>query len=352
VRASPGIDPAPYVEAAERIADGKVDVFALKGYDLGSPPRWNRDPKTGIEAPLEFGPLLDYRDGALVGDCKYLWEINRHQHLVTLAQAHALTGRARYFEALRRHLESWFTLCPPRRGANWSSANEAGLRLMNWSVAWQLIGGAGSPFFETPEGAQLRRRWLASVYEHVRFIREHFSLYSSANNHLIGEATGVFVAAVTWPHWPEASAWRHQALDILEREILTQNAADGVNLEQALSYQQYEIDMFLLGLLAADANGIAISAAFGARLRTMMEFIAAVMDAGGNVPMIGDSDDGIVVRFCPQEGFCRFRSVLATGAILFRRGEFKLKAGALDDKTRWLTGAEGEEVFAKLHAPR
>jgi len=27
--------------------------------DLGTPPRWNRDPKTGIEAPLEFGKTLD-----------------------------------------------------------------------------------------------------------------------------------------------------------------------------------------------------------------------------------------------------------------------------------------------------
>jgi hypothetical protein len=43
---------APYICAADRIAEGWLDVFALRDVDMGSPPRWNRDPKTGIEAPI------------------------------------------------------------------------------------------------------------------------------------------------------------------------------------------------------------------------------------------------------------------------------------------------------------
>src|SRR5688572_18915469 len=37
--------------AAAEIAAGRYDVFALKGVTLGSPPAWNRDPRTGREAP-------------------------------------------------------------------------------------------------------------------------------------------------------------------------------------------------------------------------------------------------------------------------------------------------------------
>ena len=51
-----------YVEAAERIAEGWLDMLRAARRQLGTPPRWNRDPKTGIEAPLAFGKLLDYRD--------------------------------------------------------------------------------------------------------------------------------------------------------------------------------------------------------------------------------------------------------------------------------------------------
>ena len=47
-------------------------------------------------------------------------------------------------------------------------------------------------------GAGLRQRWLDSIYRHAQFICGNFSLYSSANNHLLGEATGLFIASNTW----------------------------------------------------------------------------------------------------------------------------------------------------------
>jgi hypothetical protein len=70
------------------------------------------------------------------------------------------------------------------------------------------------------------------------------------------------------------------------------------------------------------------------------------------VPMIGDADDGFVVRLDPAPGFCRFRSLLATGAILFDRPDFKAKAGTLDDKTRWLLGPEAGKKWDALGEPR
>lgn len=341
-------DAARYLQAADRIAAGRFDVFALKDAALGSPPRWNRDPKTGVEAPLSFGKLLDYRNPRLVGDIKYLWEINRHLHLVTLAQAYAVSGDARHFGVLREHLESWFAACPHRMGPNWSNALEAALRLINWSVAWQLLGGVSSPLFADAGGARFRQRWLESIFQHAQFVHGHFSLYSSANNHLIGEAAGLFIAALTWPCWPRARAWLAEARAILEREALLQNATDGVNLEQAVCYQQFGLDLLLLPLLAGRANGKKFSAAFESRIEAMIEYLASIMDAGGNVPMLGDSDDGLVVPLSREEGFCRYRSLLATGAVLFGRSDFKAKAGRLDDKTRWLFGEGADAAFRQL----
>jgi hypothetical protein len=64
--------------------------------------------------------------------------------------------------------------------------------------------------------------------------------------------------------------------------------------------------------------------------------------------MFGDADDGRVVRLSREPDFCNYRSLLATGAVLFGRGEFKLKAGRLDDKTRWLLGEHALEAFRGL----
>ena len=82
-----------------------------------------------------------------MGDCKYLWEPNRHLHIVTLAQAYRISGDERYLRVMHRHLDSWFTACPYRMGPNWSSSLEPAMRLINWSVAWQLVGGVGSGLY-------------------------------------------------------------------------------------------------------------------------------------------------------------------------------------------------------------
>ena len=340
-----GIDAAPCLAAADRIAEGWLDVFALRGVDIGSPPRWNRDPKTGVEAPLAFGKTLDYRDADLVGDIKYLWEPNRHLHLVTLAQAWSLSGQAKYGEALREQLESWFLACPCPYGPNWASALEPAIRLINWAVAWQLLGGLNGNGF-LAQNRDFADRWLDSIYEHVRFIRGWFSRHSSANNHLIGEAAAVFIASLTWPYWREAREWRRSAKAILEREALAQNAPDGVNREQAVAYQQFVLDFLLLCLLAGKANGEWFSPAYESRLEAMLDFLASIMDCAGNVPMIGDADDGHVVRL--SENTNVYRSLLATGAVLFGRGDFKLKSGGLDDKTRWLLGEGADARFAAV----
>jgi hypothetical protein len=49
-------------------------------------------------------------------------------------------------------------------------------------------------------------------------------------------------------------------------------------------------------------------------------------------------------------GACPYRSLLALGALLFRRGDFKLKAQRLDDRARWLIGKDADASFQALDA--
>jgi heparinase II/III-like protein len=336
-----------YVEAADRLLEGRLTVFAVAcRYD--DLPAWNRDPKTGRVAPLVFGKTLDYRDPALVGNIKYLWEPNRHLHLVTLAQAYRLTSERRYLHGIRTQIESWLDQCPYLLGPNWSSSLELAVRLINWSLVWQLIDGVDSALFADARGQNLRERWLTSIYQHVHFIRTHLSFHSSANNHLLGELAGVYIAARTWPFWRQMDSWRDYAKRRLVHEVLIQNARDGVNREQAISYQQFVLDFMLLAALAGRVSADDFPVEYWQRLERMLEFIAALMDVGGNVPMIGDADDGYVVRLSQEPEFCPYRSLLASGAILFNRPDFKDKARRLDDKTTWLLGETDVRKFKDL----
>jgi hypothetical protein len=323
--------------AADATLQGRWRVFALDGVSLGFPPAWNKDPKTGKLAPLRFGSAIDYRDEDQVGNIKYLWEPSRHLELVTLAQAWRASAQRRYLDGCRDLLISWFEQCPYPLGVHWASALECSVRLLNWSVAWHLMGGLGSPIFEGADGLSFRRRWFDQIYLHQRFVADHYSRHSSANNHLLGELMGVFVASLTWPCWPESKPWRDQARAEFEREALEQNWDDGVNKEQGIYYHHEVADMMLLCALFGRANDCHFGAAYWQRLERMLGFIDAMMDRGGHVPMFGDADDALMVRFDPRADFDPYKSLLCTGAELF--GHLQWRRGVSDDvKTRWLLG--------------
>jgi hypothetical protein len=334
---------AQYLSRADQVISGSFNVFALESVKLGFPPDWNKDPKTGKAAPMQFGKTIDYRDEAIVGDIKYLWEPNRHLELVWLAQAWHLSKDDRYLDGARCLLSSWFKQNPYPFGVNWTSSLEHAIRLINWSFAWHIFGGPQSPLLSGPEGEALEKQWMESVYQHCFFISKHHSKYSSANNHLLGEFAGLFIGAVTWPLWDKSLVWEKDARLGLEEQSLLQNAPDGGNREQAIWYQHEVIDFLLIAGLLARNTGSDFSEQYWKRLELLMEFIASLMDVDGNIPMLGDSDDAIIVKLSVYPEV--YKSLLATGAVLFSRSDFKAKGCEVDDKTRWLLGDIAAKKF-------
>jgi hypothetical protein len=310
-------DSSSIVDAANRILTEGVEVFDVSVPVGEGHPDWNRDPKTGREIPRIFGLDIDFRHLEGGVDIKYLWELNRHLWWVPIAQAYAVTGDDKYLNALARLLDSWLAQCPYPLGANWSSPVEHGIRLINWSIVWHLIGGSDAAIFCGEGGLRLLDRWLASIYQHIRFAGDNYSFHSSADNHLIGEAAGVFVGAHTWDLWPEVRALRRRAKAILERETLKQFSGDGVNLEQAICYHKFSLEFLLASLLCGMANDDDYSPDCESRLLAALEYLAAMMDCRGNVPAIGDSDDGKVFSFVGDGAGSAYEALLRIGAAVF-----------------------------------
>ncbi|MCV2357166.1 heparinase II/III family protein [Paucibacter sp. B2R-40] len=339
VRASPApssVDAAAYLAEAAAIERGSVRLFASQRYEVGSPPQWNRCPLTGVQAPALAAHAIAITDRAQVGDIKYLWELNRHLHWVALAQAWALSGDTTHLRALGEQLRSWLDQCAFGIGPNWTSSLEYALRLLNWSAVWQLIGGLTSPLFDGAQGMDLRQRWLASINLHARAISKHFSRHSSANNHLVGELAGIFVAAQTWPFWASFEILAEQARRELEREVQLQVTADGVLREQAFEYATFTFDFFLAAERAAAAAGRPMSPAYLARMKAMCEFVAAVTTVKGEVPQVGDADGAEAFRLDPRSGRDCFAAMLQKGAALFAMPEWLPLKHKLRDDVAWL----------------
>ncbi|MCU0918351.1 MAG: heparinase II/III family protein, partial [Planctomycetes bacterium] len=312
----------------------------LQDQYLGDPIVWNRDHKRGQDTPLVFSSALDYRDVQAAGDCKFVWEPNRHHQLVVLGRAYRASGEIRFARAVAEQLDSWLQQNPYGLGMNWRSGLELAIRLINWVWALDLIEEAHVI------NAELRARIVDSVARHVWEIDRKYSRGSSVNNHLIGEAAGVFVAASYFPNLKHAATWRQRSWAILEREILNQTFADGGTQEQAVGYHLFVLQFFVVAGLVARATGREASPSYWSRLEKMFEFLAILGEGGEQVPRFGDGDDGYVldVGRHPRS----IREWLAVGAALFDRSDFKAVAGGLSETVEWLLGEPGCRSFLSL----
>jgi len=324
---------------ARDLLEHKFSFFTLNKKFVGEQISWHRDYKNDRQSPLTYGKRIDYRDYEVVGNFKYIWEINRHQHLITLAKAYYMTGEEVYRLEVERQISSWIDQNPYMHGLNWTSSLELAVRLISWSWIWMFLGDIETRFKE---------KWLQSIYKHCLFISKNISAYSSANNHLIGEVSGLFIASIVWPFKKDAETWRAMAYEALVREMEEQNYDDGVNKEQAISYQQFVLDFFLLAGLIGQKNSISFPQAYWQRAEQMLVFVASIMDQNGNVPRIGDADDGYAVVLSEHQRMQPFRSLLATGAVLFRNGGFKAQINEFDEKSLWLLGPAGSDEFNQV----
>jgi hypothetical protein len=288
-----------------------IRVFDRK-FPLGFEFDWHRDYHDGRQVDRRFAGALNIRDSAVVGDIKYVWEPSRHQHLSALAFAANAEQHAGY---IVQSIDSWLNANPYLRGVHWTSSLELAERVLSWALLYPRIAK------QVAHDRDFRERWLRSIYLHLARIAHKLSLYSSANNHLIGELVGLYVGSSCFDFWPNCRVWRHSARRSLEREIRFQVGEDGVNREQAIGYHLFTLELLLLAFITARNTETPFSEGYAKRLWAMTQFLDTVATSTGDLPWYGDSDDA--------RGF------------LFSEGETALEvttqlAGLLFDEPAWL----------------
>lgn len=325
---------------ADEIMDHRLTFFDLDAHHIGSPIDWHRDHSAGVATPKTYAPSIDYRDFQVAGDCKLVWEPSRHHHLVVLARAYRATGERRYAEAVAAQLRSWLHDNPYPIGMNWRSGLELGVRLVNWVWAVDLVRDSGVL------AGDLWCDLVESVYLHCWENARKYSQGSSSNNHLVGEAAGVYIACAYFDQMPNASRWREQARAILTREITRQSYDDGCTREHAVGYQMFVLEFYIACGLAGRWHNEEFSSEYWQRAEKMTEFLGLLHQGGDTLPFIGDYDDGYVLDLGrePRDP----RDLLAIGAVLFQRADFKYWAGHLREPVSWFLGKEGVDAYSAL----
>jgi hypothetical protein len=335
---------ATTVAIADDVLQGVFPLFGGRRFSLGQPVDWHVDPLTRRRSPAVHWTSLDPLDETLVGDSKGVWEVNRHQWMVQLAQAYRLTGREEYPESVVRHLAEWRHANPPGVGINWASSLEVGYRLMSW--CWALFLLRDSRALSRPE---VLADVFGSLWRHAAHVDRYLSIYFSPNTHLTGEALALVYAGVLFPEFRAARRWLRLGIDVLAHESRRQILSDGVYFEQATCYQLYTADIYSHLILLGTVGGFDVPADLRERLQRLVDFLVAIRRPDGSIPEIGDDDGGAL----PPVGSARprdFRPMFSTAAALFERSDYAWAADGLAPETVWLMGARAARLVDGLSA--
>ncbi len=329
------------IQRADKILQHRFDLLGYSELDYGSPIDWHLDLVHSKRAPRKVFYRVRYLDFEEVGDSKITWELNRHQHFIILAKAYRLTGEARYADEILRHWRHWWAENPYPLGVNWASSLEAGFRSLSWLWTYYLLEG-------TPGLPDFREEWLRGLALHGRHLQRYLSTYFSPNTHLLGEGVALFFLGVLCPELAAAERWKTTGQRIVLEEARQQVQADGFHFEQSTYYHVYALDFFLHAAILASVNDIPFPREFEEGLEKMLTALCLLGRAGAP-PRFGDDDGGRVFDPGRNRGE-DLLDPLATGAILFNRGDFKAAAAALREETIWLLGPQGVKLWDELEA--
>jgi hypothetical protein len=166
------------------------------------------------------------------------------------------------------------------------------------------------------------------------------------NNHLTGEAAGVFIATSYFKNLKHAPIWCERSWDILNREIINQTHSDGGTQEQAIGYHLFVLQFFVVAGITARMTKHDFPQSYWSRLEKMFEFLAILSEGGDKLPAFGDSDDGYVLDLGHDPH--GVREWLAVGAALFGRGDFKAAAGDISEPIAWLLGQSESDRYEAI----
>ena len=326
------------VRSADAVCRGYFPVFGKEAAFLGETVPWRTSPDTGARWPNAYWECLPITGPRRPGDIDLVWELNQHSFCVALGKAYWYTDESRFANRLADLVRSWLDDNPTGLGPNWISPLQVGIRLIAWSWAWHYLR-------EAPElDEALRADLLKSAHAHLDFINRHLPVRQKVpNNHLLTESAALLILSLLYPEFASSKEWTAHGMDLLAREMRRQVLPDGVHSELCTAYHRMVIDFVTHAVILCERNGVACPPIIHSHLEAMYGFVLRCTRADGTVPMFGDWSPGALDRF--HSRWDDWRSLLAVGACLFGRADFREASGEPSEEAFWLFGEDTQDRF-------
>ena len=254
--------------------------------------RWHAAFQSPVDWPFRFSADYSFGADGVPGDIRTNWELNRHFQFVELAKSFYVTGEGAFLAELSDLFGDWNGQNPFMWGPEWSSPMEESIRLINWLVTAAFLGAS-----EDSAADGLCEVLCAGAWCMAAHVRQHYSRYSSANNHTIVEAAGVAVASIVF----NQTQWLDEALELLRFEVELQTYADGVNKEQSLHYELFVMEALCLVSHVLNAAGKNLPKSLKDQLCAMARYVRACCVGVGSYIEFGDDDEGVILNLGPHK---------------------------------------------------
>lgn len=322
------------VAFADEICAGRYPFLGHRTADLGRRPRWNLDFQSGAE-----WLHLTYEDGQYIrydsAEVKVPLELSRLQFLPVIGKAHVLTKDDSYRRTAKDLLSHWIRSNPVPAGVNWTIAMEAALRAMSICFLLNLL----SPF----HGEE--RPWLATVtrslFQHLLYIEANIEFsHFLTSNHYLSNVVGLYCLSM-FLDGEGMAARRGKYRKCIETEMARQVYEDGGDYEASIGYQVLVTQFFTTALLLMRTErSTPVTPAFAGRLAAMFLFLNTVASSAGELPHVGDCDDGrvelllddvrqMLTLSVPERNSLRVSNLLGLGKCLLNQG-----CGSVED-AKW-----------------
>jgi hypothetical protein len=316
---------------ADKIRSHRFRLLAYQNVFYGEEIDWHFDAIHRLRSPLIPWFRINFLQFHEVGDHKITWELNRHQHLITLAKAWLLTGETQYVDEILAQWHSWQYGNPYPMGVNWASSLEVAFRSISWIWVDQLLAGCSTiqPVF--------REALLHALALNGRHIQRYLSTYFSPNTHLLGEALGLFFIGTLYPQISSAEDWKRLGWRILQEEALRQVRADGFYFEQTLYYHVYALDFLLHARVLASRNHVEVPSGFDQVIVKMLVALGALSQVAP--PDTFGDDDGGRLFDSSRNRAEHMTDPLSLGGSLYPDARLGRRNGATEEAI-WLFGEQ------------
>jgi Heparinase II/III-like protein/Heparinase II/III N-terminus len=229
---------------------------------------------------------------------------------LNLLYAFRMTGKTVYARQLLR-LDLGFIAAEDRSRWAWADPHAVAFRCMSLVDTW----------WKLRQGHQLPEAASAAILRELEKTGQFLANpnhYQPGENHAANEAAALYGLAVAFPTLPHAQQWLAVAKQRFQWQLDEIIDADGQLIENSPFYDFYILEKYWQIYDYSRKYGYPISADFGSRLRSMLNFATYILQPNSQLPLMGASlettinDSGVYAEMAASDPY--FRYVLTHGA--------------------------------------